>query len=135
MRAELLALLEDGPHQAGELASWLNEDKLAVIRTLKALKADGHTWRTDRPDGTTWWSLAGTAALHVGASQPEKPLKSRKKLQQLDEHPKRILVPTDSPPSWWCALSREEFSAQVKRRADALSRSPMARHVQNRMLQ
>lgn len=135
MRDVLLALLEDGPHSVGELALWVNADRLEVIRTLKALKLEGLTWRTDRKDGTVVWSLAGTSAggfLHQ-TPQPAPPVKPKKKaLRQAVERTERI---DQATPSWWVGLSREELEREAQTRAEQMRSSKQAAYVPHRTLQ
>lgn len=59
MREALLALLEDGPHEAAQLAAWLDTRRITVARELKAMQRDGlaRTVGTDKR-----WVLAGYTA-------------------------------------------------------------------------
>jgi hypothetical protein len=134
MRDTLLALLEDGPHSAHELALWVKADRLEVIRVLKALKAEGLTWRTDRADGTVVWSLAGVSA--GGLLQPAPQVKPKKKaaaLRQVVDAVTRI-DPTTKP-SWWVGLSRDDLEREAHTRAESMKTSKQANFVPHRTLQ
>src|SRR6185436_6434386 len=114
------------------LAAILKADKLTVIRTLKALKADGLTWRTDHQDGSTVWSLAGVSTGGF-LPQPARPVKPVKALRQPHERPPS--APYKEDLSWWCGLTRDEFSAEAAKRLDTMICSKGFTWVQNRMLQ
>lgn len=107
MRDDILALLEEGPTQPGEIAHWLNADTLTVIRELRALERLGVTKRQD--DGTTVrWTLTGKPL-------PPVPVRKPRKLRE-DAPAADAPVAKDADPAWWVGKSREEFSAIARER-------------------
>lgn len=134
MKDELLALLEEGPRGPSELAAILKADTLTVIRTLKRMKAEGLTWRTDYQDGSSRWSLAGVSAGGLlSKAQPPRPAKATKTLRAPHERPPS--APYTEDRSWWCGLDRDAFQAEAAKRVLAMMGSKQAMQVANRMLQ
>lgn len=125
MRAELLALLEDGAHTAAELADWLKGDRLQVIHELKAMRTEGLVWRHDSKDGATW-SLTGVLAP---TTQPAK------ELRQPHERPEHVTLSPEQQSSWWVGLSRDELSKAAAERSAQMRQSKAGRLVLERMLQ
>lgn len=132
MKDEILALLEEGAMQASELAAIMRADKLTVIRTLKALKVEGLTWRTDNGD-TTIWSLAGPKQPPAGAEQPPKPVKGKKDLRHPHERPPS--APYKEDIAWWVGLPPEKFYEEWRKRVPSIIGSKLASKVQMRILQ
>lgn len=131
MKARLLRLLAKGATTAAQLAIWANADRLDVIHALKALKAEGQVWRTDKPDGTVLWSLAGVSPGGFLPSTPaaKKSIRTRAPLRPPSERPDRVVMDVERPTSWWIGLSREQLAQQAKDRADQMTGSRMGKFL------
>lgn len=131
MKDRLLRLLANGATTAAQLAICANADRLEVIHALKALKAEGKIWRTDKSDGTVLWSLAGVSPGGFLPSTPaaKKSIRTRTPLRQPSERPARLVVEVEQPASWWVGLSREQLAAQAKDRADQMTGSRMGKFL------
>lgn len=110
MRDEILALLEDGAHRAVELAEWLGQDAVTIVRALKQLAADGLVRRQD--DGTTvTWVLTGRMrAPHQEAVQVPR----RRTLRQPQP------VSADGSSSWWVGKDREGLKAEIRQQQERM---------------
>ena len=117
-REELLALLEDGPKQTGELAGWLTISPNAAARYLRILQDEGLTQRLGRFSDSRW-ALVGyienVVVERPPTPQPPKPVRAPK--PALRQAAASATVAKDAPPPWWATADREGFTDRCHREA------------------
>src|SRR5262245_11173558 len=113
MKAEILALLEEGPYRPAELAQWLNEDAVSIVRRLKLLAREGLVERCDR-GARVVWRLRSNG--HVSPAPARA--KSGKALRQPAEPRGSMTIEPGTPPSWWVGLDRAAFGAAAHGQRD-----------------
>lgn len=134
-RDDVIALLEDGPHHAGELRDWLGLPTPTVDAALKAMHKIG---LVKRVGVERRWALHAyedpTERPHLkkGASPPAR---AKRQATPMDEQTVLPPLKVKTGGSWWCGLDRLAFTKGLAARHAIMRVSPDNRLVPLRILQ
>lgn len=140
LEADLLVLLEDGPHDTGTLVGWVRQPNARVYHTLLRLARQG---ALKRVGPSKQWALASYEGDIAMVDDPAIDLPERDDVEEdeaeavIDDTPApvrtRAALRQEAPNrntrglSWWVDLDRKALSDTAHRRAPEMSRAREAR--------
>lgn len=131
-RADLMILLEDGPHGANQLATWLKQPSARVLWELKRMAREG---LVQRVGADKRWALASATVPAPPAVKSDAILEALADEEELLDAPPRRAgrpklrkdetpAPSSREPGWWVKhaaptdSAREAFIAESRHQFD-----------------